>query len=563
MKSVQHLAVPLLLAALGLATFSQAIQAEFVRWDDHTLVLNNPRLVQPTWASLAAFWSEPSRGYDGLYTPIAYTWWWLLARLFGLSGMVFHIGNILLHVTASVLVYAILRELFRSISWPLPVSTRQLCAFLGTVVFLVHPLQAEAVCWVSGMNNVLCAALGFFAVWLYLVWLRTGQSILPYAAATAYILALLAKPSAITFPLIAVAIGLLTGRQSKRAIVSVASIGILGAIPVTLIATNLQQPTGIVTSVLARPLIAMDSLGFYLAKLAAPIHLSADYGRTTPVVLRSLWAPPYILLSLAVIAVSLLAVRRTQWPAIALAAFSIGMLPVSGLSFFNFQNYSNVADRYTYIPMLGVAIFVAWIAATMRSRLWLHLLFGVAVLAMVTLTFRQVRTWRDTLTFGMHAAMSNPDGRLGNGILAGYYLHIGKLELARVHAEASLNANVLAPDSRRMLAEVMLAQGDYVAAAQNAVWLIEQGQPTSAHFALLVRAARKARITDLVEHVATATLRSKPDATAATYALAWYSATQGNMLPAQHAVTQLEHSDLSDPMLEVLKEPIGHKGGGD
>ena len=109
-----------------------------------------------------------------------------------------------------------------------------------------------------------------------------------------------------------------------------------------------------------RPLIAGDAVAFYFYKLIFPWKLSLDYGRTPTYALQQpviyfLWSIPCTLL--------ILAWRfRKQRPHlfVALAIFLIALLPMLGLVTFHFQYYSTVADHYLYLPMLGVALALAW-----------------------------------------------------------------------------------------------------------------------------------------------------------------------------------------------------------
>jgi len=108
-----------------------------------------------------------------------------------------------------------------------------------------------------------------------------------------------------------------------------------------------------------RPLVVLDSLGFYLMKLFAPIGLAIDYGRTPehvqvglPMALGGLFL---LLLAIAVIHGLIL---RGSWPLAGMLIFVAGLLPVLGLLPFTFQFYSSVADRYVYLAMIGPAVIV-------------------------------------------------------------------------------------------------------------------------------------------------------------------------------------------------------------
>jgi hypothetical protein len=170
------------------------------------------------------------------------------------------------------------------------------------------------------------------------------------------VLALLAKPSAITVPLMAGLIGcLVLGCPMKAVVTSLAPWGLLclGLFFVT----HSAQPvtTAIVTPVWTRPFIVGDALAFDLSKLVWPTRLGIDYGRSPVWLMTQSWAyfTGLIPLTLGVFAW----VGRSRYPVLA-AAFGIitaALLPTLGLTPFVFQIYSTVADRYQYLAVFGLA----------------------------------------------------------------------------------------------------------------------------------------------------------------------------------------------------------------
>src|SRR5437667_7378976 len=113
------LSILLLLATT--AVFCPVVGHQFLNWDDTDLLTENPGLNPPTWGSVVRFWREP---YEGLYTPLSYTFWAVLARVArtspdsahgaGLNPHVFHAANLVLHLISALLVYCILLPLTRS-----------------------------------------------------------------------------------------------------------------------------------------------------------------------------------------------------------------------------------------------------------------------------------------------------------------------------------------------------------------------------------------------------------------------------------------------------------------
>ncbi len=154
----------LLLVAATLAAFCPVAGHEFLCWDDEQHSLENPHLNPVSRQGLGKIWSEP---YWGLYVPLSYTFFageTLIARRplpgggFALNPMVFHLGNLALHVGCVLMVFVIVRRLFRH-DW---------AACMAALLFALHPVQVESVAWISETRGVLCAWFSLTAVWLYL-----------------------------------------------------------------------------------------------------------------------------------------------------------------------------------------------------------------------------------------------------------------------------------------------------------------------------------------------------------------------------------------------------------
>jgi protein O-mannosyl-transferase len=225
---------------------------------------------------------------------------------------------------------------------------------------------------------------------------------------------MLAKPGAIVVPCICFVLdALLVRRPIKRALASSLCL-LIPLIPLAVVARIVQHvnsfpPPGI----WQRPFIAADAVTFYLGKLAVPLRLAPDYGRTPGVVLaRSLtYAIP--LLPLAIAALIWRSRERLLWSAGLI--FLLALLPVSGLMVFQFQQFSTVADHYMYVPMLGVAVAAAWAFAwafAWAGQRWsgrtASVFAAALILGLAALSFRQAMYWRDDFALLPHALEVNP-----------------------------------------------------------------------------------------------------------------------------------------------------------
>ncbi|MDP9172925.1 MAG: tetratricopeptide repeat protein [Planctomycetota bacterium] len=438
-----------LLVVLTLIAFSPVLNAGFTNWDDNRTLSQNRRLNPPSVQSVAFFWRHP---YMDLYAPLTYTLWGALAAATGsnpLHPFVFHAANLLLHAASSVVVFEILRRLTHSIP----------AAGWGAAIFALHPVQVEAVAWASGLKDVLCGLLSFLALWQYILVFDRNDLFPPvnrrrlrYAFATVvFVLAILAKPTAIMLPLIAMAIDLLSLRREPAATVRSLGPWVLLAIPFV-ISTYIWQPAGsefVSPEFYLRTLIVLHALAFYLMKLVVPLGLGVDYGWTPHLALQK-WAN-IVWIAPAVVATVIWRIRRAVPGVLAGGlVFVAGLLPLLGFVSFDFQKFSTVADHYLYIPMLGTGLIVASLVAQWeksskdmhrRADQSVKLLSRIVLLAIAGLTFRQSLYWRDTQTLFSHAVDVNPNSWVAHNQLAANALDSGDVATATTEAGMALQLN--------------------------------------------------------------------------------------------------------------------------
>lgn len=431
------------------AAFCPVLSNNWIGYDDPANVTENPYFFPVTWRGLARFWAEP---YYSLYIPLSYS---LFAAESALSRFldgegplgpiqptVFHAVSIGLHAATAVIVARILRH----------TGASPLAAGIGALVFGLHPLQVESVAWISEQRGLLAAFLSLLATDLVLQsWAtdkgspRKHQTV--WIAFVAYGVALLAKPSVVTVPMMAIVLGSMNRRGKWRSLVW-SLLPWFGAAAVAVVVNRFAQSTDLnrfSVPLLLRPVVAADSLAFYAEKLVWPVNLCIMYGRTPDLVLHDRLLPIRVVMvaacGMAVAGFALL--RPVRRPSM---LFVIGLLPVLGLVSFVFQNQSGVADRYAYLamlgPALGVAIAIDAISRNGHYRRFAFAVVGLVLLAWGVLSARQTFVWRNTATVSEHACAVAPAAAPSWVMLSGHHLLAGDPGQA---ARCAMHALQLAP----------------------------------------------------------------------------------------------------------------------
>jgi hypothetical protein len=391
-----------IVAGITLAVFLPAVFNDFVDWDDVTFIVGNPRFNPPTLETVRYYWTHAG---GILYIPGSFTLWAALARIgyiqtadamgTRLNPYIFHLASVLLHLTSTMAVFGILLRLVGK-SWP---------AAAGALLFAVHPLQVEPVAFIVGMNAPLAGAFALTAIWLYL----RGERRSYLLATPLLVIALLCKPTAMITPALALLLDLAGGRRPVRAAV-MRSLPLFVLVIPCIIWTKVFQsgaPAALAQPLWTRPLIAGDTLAFYLWKLLVPHPLGIDYGRTPQFVLEHFWSRLTWIFPAMLLTIAWLGRKRRPLMAAGAALYLIAMLPNAGLVSFDYQKFSTVADRYLYFSMLGAALMLAAVMAEFnRSMVWATVV--AMLLVCIVLTEVQIRIWRNGETLFRNAIAVNP-----------------------------------------------------------------------------------------------------------------------------------------------------------
>jgi hypothetical protein len=336
-------------------------------------------------------------------------------------------------------------------------------AGLGAAVFAVHPVMVEPVAWASSLYTVLSGMFSLAAIWQALFVLKAAKRrwLHVMLATIAFVLAMLAKPSAVVVPILVLLLDvLLVRREWRRAWIMPAAWLVL-AIPIMVIA-NRAQPAEFVADVplWQRPIIAGDAVTFYLGRVLVPLRLAADYGRFPQKVMSSAVVYLSALVPIVLLAWVWRGGRSRPWLLAALLVFIAAMGTYLGFKKFDFQYYSTVADRYLYLSMLGVAMAIAF-AARNRAAM---VVIGAIVFVFAIRSFIQTSVWRDTNALFEHTLRVNPGSVVAHNTLGYLAARHDDRATAAMHYRAALATRPQDNTAHFNLGNLLLAQGQFEAA---------------------------------------------------------------------------------------------------
>jgi protein O-mannosyl-transferase len=401
-----------------------ALDGGFV-WDDEGLLESNETIAASNGLYQIWLTNTPQD-----YWPVTNTSFWLEWRLWGANPVGYHVTNLALHIAAALLLWAILTR----ISIP--------GAFLGALLFAVHPVNVESVAWISQRKNTLAMVFFLLSILGYLNFeaklSKLKESILSLASSSAlsfrtwywyaasliaFLLAMLSKGSVAVLP--AVLLAICWWRRGRIGIPDLARVVPFAVLAASFTCVNIWFQTHGTGEVIRSAGLAERVAGagaavwFYLAKAVLPIDLIPIYPQWHIQSADLLW---WIPLCAAFLATAILIwrdrsthARMTRALLFAWACFCIGLAPVLGFADVGFMKFSLVADHYQYVAIIAVTGFaaasltVSYNSAQGATRIAIRAATVALVVAFTFLAARQSQIYGSAGRFFEEAIEGNPD----------------------------------------------------------------------------------------------------------------------------------------------------------
>jgi len=484
----RYLAVALGLVVATLAVYWPVMKHPFVNYDDPTYVTGNARVLEGLTPA-GVRWAF--RTYHAAnWHPLTWLSHMLDVEIYGLRSGGHHATNLLLHVVNSVLLFMVMARLTQACAarggaGPTGRGAESAavepsrgadwrCAFVAAM-FALHPLHVESVAWVSERKDLLSTlfailTLGAYANYAKRPSLRSAWYLL---ALLFFVLGLLSKPMLVTLPFVLLLLDYWPLERLRRDDGGTKRCRVRGLVweklPFLVLAilscwVTLQAQRAAVAPLHEVPMLvrvtnAAVSYECYLAKIVLPIKLSVYYPlRLDANPWRVGWA---VALLMGISAVVFGGVKRRPWLLVGWCWFLGMLVPVIGLVQVGGQA---MADRYTYMPMIGLSIMVAWsvpskLASRGASR-WAIVVAAGAFLAMWGYASSlQVHHWKDGETLFRHALAVTTDNELAHKNLGNILRQQGRLSEAITQYEQALRINPSYAQAQLILAMALREAG--------------------------------------------------------------------------------------------------------
>lgn len=430
-------ALYLALACIILLTciaYYPSIHGGFV-WDDEGYILKNHLVKQMSLQGLKQAFTRFSLGNYHPLVILSYSWEYFF---FGLNPLPYHVINIILHLINCILVFVFLLSLTKSV----PV------AFIVGLLFGIHPLHVESVAWISERKDLLFTLFYIGGLLSYLAYVRERRSKFYLYTLVLFLMSLLSKVMAISFPIVLFLLDHYTERKQVLQLVKEKLPFLVLSFIFGITAIISQQHamhSNMAYSLFRGLFVASYGLIFYLVKTVLPFNLSALY--PYPAGTEAFLPVQFILAPIGVIILAALVYFSTRFTRIILfgAAFylvtlfpAIQLIPVG---------HAIAADRYTYVPLIGIFFIMAsflvriWDRVITKSILLKVTSLILAILvtgSLVFLTLNQCKVWKGGTTLWKNVIDNYPQSYTAHNNLGAMYFYRQDYENALHHFLAAI-----------------------------------------------------------------------------------------------------------------------------
>jgi len=457
-------AVCMVLVLLVVAVFGQTYRFDFTNYDDDSYVTDNRRVLQGLSADNVA-WAFTSSEVSNWH-PLTWLSYLLDVQLFGKNAGMMHLVNVFWHALNTILLFLVLKRLTGAL-WP---------SAFAAALFGVHPVHVESVAWISERKDVLSTFFLLVTTAAYQTYVQRGGVVRYLGVTLGFALGLMAKPMLVTLPALFLVLDYWPLRRFEAGVPqNVPAKGknkmkkARGCNPLSTAGSAIGVPGGVlrcvieklpwfgmalaasaITMIVQREAVtsialhlrignAIVSYVHYLLHMVWPFNLAVLYphpGANLPV-----WQVVGALVLLVTITgVVVWGRRRAPYLVVGWLWYLGTLVPVVGVVQVGIQA---MADRYSYVPLIGLFVIVAWggkdLAARFRVPRPVRAAAGaIVIVALMVCAFFQTRYWENSFTLFEHTLAVTKNNYQAHTNLGDAYAHSGQPEKALEHYEAAL-----------------------------------------------------------------------------------------------------------------------------
>ena len=467
-----NIIICLFLASLTVLVYWDLTDHQFLGLDDHVYVLDNTH-VQSGLNRESVKWAFTTTRAE-FWHPLTWLSYMLDTQLFGVNPGGYLFTNLLLHALNSLLLFLILQKM----------TGAALRSAFVAALFALHPLHVESVAWIAERKDVLSALFWMLTMGFYVHYAELPGPLRYLMVGLFYILGLMAKPMLVTLPFVLMLLDAwplkrLNLQTSPKAVIFSALRLLAEKIPLLTLSAAAsamalvaqKRGGGLVSSdhysVLERIANAIVSYTAYIGKMIWPSNLAVFYPipqDTSAIHIAGAF--------LALVLISVFAIRwARQYP-----FFIVGwlwflgtLLPVIGLV--KIGDFA-MADRYTYIPLIGLFVVIAWGIPEICAHFNIKKRFlgAAAIIMLVSLslvTFSQVRYWSNSISLFKHALRVTENNFFAHYALGRVYARQGRVDLSIAHFKKAVHINSNMATLHSDLGRALATRGKFKKAIQK------------------------------------------------------------------------------------------------
>jgi Tfp pilus assembly protein PilF len=446
------------LSILVLVSYWGVVGNDFIGFDDPQYVTENTH-VQKGLGREAVIWAFTT-SHASNWHPLTWLSLMLDRELFGKIAGGYHWTSVILHLLAGLMLFLALNRMTASL-WR---------SGLVAGLFLIHPLHVESVAWVAERKDVLSGLFWMLGIWCYVRYAEQPTLVGYLWVVLSFVSCLLAKPMGVTFPFVLLLLDMWPLERAKggnanwtRLVLEKAPLFVFSAAG-SVITFLIQEENEAIASLSAMPLgdrlgNAVVSYAAYLGKAFWPSELSIFYPYHGFPTLAYLI--PVLVLLMLITGTSVIMLKRRPYLLVGWLWYLGTLVPVIGLVQVGSQA---MADRYTYLPMVGVFIMVIWGGIDILSCFRVHkaiggLVAGLVLIVFVVLTQIQVSYWQDTPTLFGHALRITEKNFMAHHILAEGMIKAGDPAGAEKHYREAIRIRPSFIQAYNGLGYLLMVQG--------------------------------------------------------------------------------------------------------